>query len=132
MPLAHITLIRGRSEEYLAAISDSVHASLVEAYGMDARDRFQIINEVDAGRLIFSADYAGGPRTNGFLAIGIISMPRTHEAKEALYRTLVDHLERRPGVRREDVFVYLSDHLTLHDISFANGISAAELSRRLG
>lgn len=132
MPLVHITLLKGRPEAEIQAITQSVHASLVEAYDMDDRDRFQVIHEVESGRVIFSPDYAGGPRSNGFMVIGITSMPRSAEKKEAFYRTLVEHLERNARVRREDVFVCLSDHLALDDISFSDGVSAAELARRHG
>lgn len=62
MPVARITLVKGKSSEYLAALSHAVHVSLVDAYGMDDRDRFQVIEEVEPGRLIYSRDYAGGPR----------------------------------------------------------------------
>jgi phenylpyruvate tautomerase PptA (4-oxalocrotonate tautomerase family) len=132
MPLVHITLLKGRPEAELQAIAQAVHASLVDAYDMDDRDRFQVIHEVEPGRLIFSRDYAGGPRSPGFMVIGITSMPRQADRKEAFYKTLVEQLERAAGVRREDVFVCLSDQLALDDISFAGGISAAELAKRYG
>jgi len=129
MPLARITLIKGKSPEHLAALSHAVHTALVETYGMDDRDRFQVIEEVDPGRLIFSRDYAGGPRSDDFILVGIESMPRTNDMKEAFYKRLVERLEKEPGMRPADVFVCLSDRLTLEDLSFANGISAAELSK---
>jgi phenylpyruvate tautomerase PptA (4-oxalocrotonate tautomerase family) len=130
MPLVHITLLKGRPEAELQAIGQAVHASLVDVYDMDDRDRFQVIHEVEPGRLIFSRDYAGGPRSNGFMVISITSMPRQAEKKEAFYKSLVRNLDRAAGVRSEDVFVCLSDHLALDDISFAGGISAAELAKR--
>ena len=132
MPLARITLIKGKPPEYLAALAQAVHASLVEAYDMDDRDRFQIIEELEPGRLIYSLDYAGGPRSENFLVILIESMPRAKEMKEAFYKQLVRRLGEAPGVRREDIFIVLSDRLALEDISFANGISAAELALRYG
>jgi hypothetical protein len=132
MPLAQVTLLKGKSNDYLSSISRSIHDSLVSAYGMDDRDRFQIFSEVEPGRLIFSPDYAGGPRSNDFLIVNIVSMPRTKESKEALYHELAARLARSPGIRKEDLFVYIADHLALEDISFANGISALELSKRLG
>lgn len=132
MPLARITLIKGKSPEYLAALSQAVHASLVETYDMDDRDRFQIIEEVDPGRLIYSRDYAGGPRSENFVVVGIESRPRTRAMKEAFFRRLAGRLGEAPGVRPEDVFVCLSDRLAPEDISFANGISAAELAARYG
>ena len=132
MPLARITLIKGKSSEYLSALAQGVHASLVETYDMDERDRFQIIEEVEPGRLIYSRDYAGGPRSEDFMIIAVESMPRAKEMKEAFYKRLVKSLGEAPGVRREDIFIVLSDRLALEDISFANGISAAELAVRYG
>lgn len=132
MPLARITLIKGKSLDYLGALSQSVHASLVEAYDMDDRDRFQIIEEVEQGRLIYSRDYAGGPRSEDFVVIAIESMPRTREMKEVLYKRLVSRLGEAPGVRPEDIFICLSDRLAAEDISFANGVSAAELAAHYG
>jgi len=132
MPLARITLIKGKSSDYLSALSQSVHAGLVEAYDMDDRDRFQIIEEIEPGRLIYSRDYAGGPRSENFVVIAIESMPRTGEMKEAFYKWLVARLGEAPGLRPEDIFICLSDRLALEDISFANGISAAELAARYG
>ena len=130
MPLERVTLIKGKSPEYLAALSQAVHASLVEAYDMDDRDRFQIIEEVELGRLIYSRDYAGGPRSESFVVVAIESMPRSKQMKEAFYRRLVARLGEAPGVRPEEVFICVSDRLELEDISFANGISAAELAVR--
>jgi hypothetical protein len=59
-------------------------------------------------------------------------MPRTGEMKEAFYKRLVARLGEAPGLRPEDIFICLSDRLALEDISFANGISAAELAARYG
>ena len=130
MPLARITLHAGKPAEYLDAISQAVHTSLVETYEMDARDRFQVIEEVAPGRLQFSHDYAGGPRSNDFILVSVISMPRRPSMKAAFYARLVELLAVAPGIRREDVFVVLADQLTLDDISFANGISAAALAKQ--
>ena len=59
-------------------------------------------------------------------------MPRTREIKEAFYKRLVARLGEAPGIRPEDVFICLSDRFALEDLSFANGISAAEPAERHG
>jgi phenylpyruvate tautomerase PptA (4-oxalocrotonate tautomerase family) len=130
MPLARITLLKGKPTDYRAGVSRAVHDTLVETYGMDPRDQFQIFEEVEPGRLVFSPDYAGGPRSDDFMIVAIASMPRTADMKAAFHRRLVERLSQNPGVRPQDVFVLLSDGLALDDISFANGVSAAELARR--
>lgn len=132
MPLVRISLNRGKSPDYLRAVSDAVHRSLVECYDMDDRDRFQIIEELEPGRLVFDRDYAGGPRSDDFVIVGIASRSRPADMKEALYKRLVERLGESPGMRPHDVFVLLSGGLDLDDISFAHGLSAAEMARRYG
>src|SRR6185369_4251922 len=105
---------------------------LVERYDMDPRDRFQIVEELDPDGLVFDRDYAGGPRSDDFVLIGIRSRSRSTEMKEAFYRRLVERLGEKPGLRPQDVFVHLDCTVELADLSFANGVSAAALAKRYG
>jgi hypothetical protein len=132
MPLVRISMLKGKPPQYIQAVSDAVHEALVERYEMDDRDRFQVIEELDAGRLIFDRTYAGGPRSDDFILVGVRSRSRTSQVKEAFYKHLVDRLGERPGVRPQDVFVHLDCTVELEDLSFSNGISAAELAKRYG
>jgi phenylpyruvate tautomerase PptA (4-oxalocrotonate tautomerase family) len=132
MPLVRISLLRGKSPDYLRAVADAVHRSLVECYDMDDRDRFQIIEEFEPGRLVFDRDYAGGPRSDDFIIVGVTSRARTTAMKEAFYKRLVERLAESPGMRPHDLFVHLACGLDLEDISFAHGLSAPEMARRYG
>ena len=67
MPYARISLLRGRAPDALRAISDGVHRALHEAFDVPARDRFQVIHQLDPGELVFDRDYLGGPRSDGFV-----------------------------------------------------------------
>jgi hypothetical protein len=43
MPLVNISLLKGKSPEYLRAVSNGVHKALVETYNVPAADRFHLI-----------------------------------------------------------------------------------------
>ncbi|WP_327236599.1 tautomerase family protein [Streptomyces sp. NBC_01317] len=64
MPFVNIDLLRGKSPEYLTAVSDAVHEALVEGLGMFPEDRFQVIHQLAPGELVFSRDFRGGPRSD--------------------------------------------------------------------
>jgi phenylpyruvate tautomerase PptA (4-oxalocrotonate tautomerase family) len=132
MPLVRISMLKGKSAQHVQAVCDAVHDALVERYDMDPRDRFQVVEELEPGRLLFDRDYAGGPRSDDFVLIGIRSRSRAAEMKEAFYRRLVERLAEKPGLRPQDVFVHLDCTVELVDLSFANGVSAAELAKRYG
>ncbi len=132
MPLVRISMLKGKSAQHVQAVCDAVHDALVERYDMDPRDRFQVVEELDPGRLVFDRNYAGGPRSDDFVLIGIRSRSRPEEMKEAFYRRLVERLEEKPGLGPQNVFVHLDCTVELADLTFANGVSAAELARRYG
>lgn len=124
MPLARITLVRGRSATDLRAIADGVHEALVETYAVPPQDRFQIIEQRDPGEIIFDAGYLGIERTDGIVIIQITAGHwRDAAAKQALYDTLANKLVANPGLRREDVQVIISSN-DRPDWSFGNGVAS--------
>lgn len=121
MPLARISLHRGKSAEYLQALSQGVHEALVESFDVPPTDRFQIIHQHDEGELIFDPNYLGGPRTHDFVVINITAgRPRTTETKRRFYADVVEKLGRALGIDAEDVMVVIS-MTTMEDWSFAGG-----------
>lgn len=81
---------------------------------------------------MFDRDYAAGPRSGNFVLIGIRSRSRSIEMKEAFYKRVVERLGEKPGLRPQDVFVHVDCTVELADLSFANGVSVAELAKRYG
>jgi hypothetical protein len=45
MPLVRVTMIKGKSPDYIKKMSDSIYEALVEAYQMAENDLFQIIEQ---------------------------------------------------------------------------------------
>ena len=61
MPFTRISLLAGKSPEYLAAISDSLDQALTEAFEVPETDRFAAIHQHQPGELIFDRYDAGDP-----------------------------------------------------------------------
>lgn len=129
MPYGRITLLKGKSPDYLRSLADGLHQAMVETLNVPAADRFQIIEQKEPGELIFDRHFLTGERSDDFVLITItVGLPRTTEAKQAFYERLVSLLEASPGIRRDDVMVVISA-TTLEDWSFGRGISAIAAGR---
>ncbi|MBV8466000.1 MAG: tautomerase family protein [Burkholderiales bacterium] len=123
MPFARITLRKGKSREYLAALADGVYQAMVDAFAVPPKDRFQAIHQLEAHELIYDRHYLAGPRSDDFVLIAITTgRPRTAEMKQAFYRCLADTLAKSPGIRPEDVMVVVSTS-QWEDWSFGNGLA---------
>lgn len=109
MPFARISLHRGKSAEYLQALSQGLHDALVESFEVPMADRFQVIHQHEVGELIFDPGYLGGPRSHDFVLIAITAgRPRDIETKQRFYRNLVERLSRASGIDSEDVMVVIT------------------------
>uniref|UniRef100_UPI0013D2B134 tautomerase family protein n=1 Tax=Enterobacter hormaechei TaxID=158836 RepID=UPI0013D2B134 len=71
MPFARISLLKGKSPDYLGALSGGLHQALVEAFEVPHDDRFQVIHQLEPGELIFDRHYLSGPRSDDFVLIQI-------------------------------------------------------------
>jgi phenylpyruvate tautomerase PptA (4-oxalocrotonate tautomerase family) len=121
MPYSRISLLKGKSPDYLRALSNSLHDALVEAFNVPEKDRFQVIHQHEPYELIFDRDYEGGPRSDDFVLIAITAgKPRSTEMKQAFYRRLAERLAEAPGIRPEDVMVVINTSLG-DEWSFGSG-----------
>jgi 4-oxalocrotonate tautomerase len=122
MPFVRIELRKGRTAEQRRAISDAVHASMVEAIKVPPLDRFQVVTEHEAEGFVYDPTYLDIQRTDGLVIVQItLNAGRTVEARQELYKTIADKLEKL-GVRRQDVFVNLVE-TQKENWSFGNGIA---------
>lgn len=123
MPFARISLLKGKSPDYLRALSDTVHRALVEAFDVPPDDRFQVVEQLEPGALIFDRNYLGGPRSDDYVLITITAgRPRSTAVKRAFYQRLVALLAEAPGLRPEDVMAVITT--TERDgWSFGNGLA---------
>lgn len=134
MPMSRISVLKGKSPDYLRALADSLHAAMVEAFNVPPTDRFQIIHQHEPHELIFDRAYEsqGGPRSDDFVMIAITAgKPRSTETKQAFYRCLVRRLAEAPGIDPRDVMVVITTSLG-DEWSFSGGAPAATLLRGAG
>jgi phenylpyruvate tautomerase PptA (4-oxalocrotonate tautomerase family) len=123
MPLVKLWLRRGKSPEYLRTAADCVHEALVAQANVPADDRFQIVQQLEAGALIAHPTYAGANRSDDLIVIEItLNQGRTLEIKKSLYADIVARLGRALDVRPDDVLISLVE-VTKENWSFGNGLA---------
>ncbi|MGV1755547.1 tautomerase family protein [Rhizobium sp. P44RR-XXIV] len=122
MPFTRITLLRGKSPEYLKALSDNFHRAMVETFDVPAADRFHAIHQLEPHELIFDRTYfASNPRSDDYVFFDVTTgKPRSTEVKKAFYRRAAELLGEAPGVRPEDIMITITT-ATREDWSFADG-----------
>lgn len=121
MPFTRISLLKGKSPEYLRSLSDSLHRALVETFDVPADDRFQAIHQHEPGELVFDRHYLGGPRSDDFVLFAVTAgKPRDTATKQAFYKRLVALLAEAPGIRPQDVMVIITT-TSRDEWSFADG-----------
>jgi phenylpyruvate tautomerase PptA (4-oxalocrotonate tautomerase family) len=109
MPFARISLLKGKSPDYLRALSDSIHKAMVETFNVPPADRFQIIHQHELGELIFDRNYLAGPRSDDFVLISITTgKPRTTEMRKTFFCRAVELLQQSPGLSPQDVMIVIS------------------------
>jgi ketosteroid isomerase-like protein len=128
MPFVNISLARGKSGEYLQAVSRAVHDALVAELHMQPEDDFQIIRQHEPGELVFNRNFRGGPRSDDWILFTITDgLDRGERAKRRFYKTLARLLEEGPGVRPADVFVMMTV-TPPENFSFADGVIGTDVA----
>jgi|SRR5580658_3889428 phenylpyruvate tautomerase PptA (4-oxalocrotonate tautomerase family) len=124
MPVVHISLIKGKSRDYISSIADRVHQALHEAYNVPVDGRFQFIHQYDREDMIYDPSYLGVRRSDDIVMIHIVAGKwRDTSTKMAFYKYVVDLLAEKPGLRPEDVQIVLSPN-DRDDWSFGNGVAS--------
>src|SRR6185437_1806426 len=128
MPFVNISLARGKSGEYLQAVSRAVHDALVAELHMTPDDDFQLIRQREAGEMVFNRNFRGGPRSDDWIVFTITDgLDRGERAKRRFYKTLVRLLQEGPGVRPADVFVMMTA-TPPENFSFADGVTGTDVA----
>jgi 4-oxalocrotonate tautomerase len=110
VPLARISIRKGKLAAHRRAIADGVYEALRETIGIPEGDRFQIIAEHGDEDLIVDPHYLGIERSRDIVIIQIfLSRGRAVEKKQALYHSIVEGLHASTGVRKEDVMITLAE-----------------------
>ena len=120
MPLIVVDLVAGRSAEQIGSLLDGVHDAVVEALGVPVRDRYQIVHEHDASRMVVQDTGLHIERSRDVVVIQVTSRPRPPDQKVALYRLVCEQLESRCGISPRDVMISVVENSD-EDWSFGLG-----------
>lgn len=111
MPFVQIHLMKGRTPERLQNISNAVHQALVEEFNIPELDKFQVINELEEGKLIFPPEYLGIPHTKDMIYIHITAKQgRTAEMKKRLYAKIAYKISENESISKDDIFIVLTEN----------------------
>lgn len=130
MPLARIDLLKGKSVEYRKTVGDVIYNAMVDELKMPKNDRYQVIAEHDPENFVYDATFWGITRTEDVIFVQMtLTSPDFSttmiplENKQNFYKRVVDDLNARLGVRREDLFISLVMN-GRDDWSFGNGAAS--------
>jgi len=123
MPLLRFDIYEGWSDAEIRAMLDAVHRSMLAAFKVPERDRYQIVHEHPASRMIMEDTGLGIPRTTKFVFIQMTTRPRTREMKELFYRLVVEEIEKSCGIAPSDVMINL---VTVADEDWSFGLGRAQ------
>ncbi len=122
MPIVKIEMQVGKTAEYKKAVLDGVHQALVEAFKIPDYDRNQKIYELaDANREI------PPDKTADYIIIEITAFQgRSIAAKRNLYKSIVNELAGRVGIKGNDVTIILHE-VPLENWGVRGGKPASEV-----
>ena len=120
MPLIRVDMIEGRSTDQIKTLLDTIHRTVIAAFKVPQRDRYQVVHEHPPSHLIVEDTGLGIARTRNCVVIQVTTRPHERDAKECFYKLLVDELETACGLAPSDVVVSIVTNSD-EDWSFGNG-----------
>ncbi|OBG95913.1 tautomerase [Mycobacterium sp. E3251] len=120
MPLLYIDLIEGRTPSEVRALLDAVHESVVEAFGVPPRDRYQVVRTHPAHEIVALDTGLGISRSSNQVIVNVVSRRRTRAMKEKFYELLATNLAERCGLDPADLIVSITENGD-EDWSFGHG-----------
>jgi 4-oxalocrotonate tautomerase len=121
MPLALVSMRRGKPATYRKVILDGLYQALRETFDVPEGDRFMVLTEHDQDDFAYDANHLGIRRSDDLVYIQVtVSNTRPREQKQKLYRRIAEKLTENPGLRPEDIFINLLEVLP-ENWSFGHG-----------
>lgn len=120
MPLLYIDLIEGRAPAQVRALLDAVHESVVDAFGVPPRDRYQVVRTHPAHEIVTLDTGLGITRSAQQVIVHVVSRRRTRAMKEKFYELLATNLAERCGLEPADLIVSITENGD-EDWSFGHG-----------
>ncbi len=117
MPLVNISIVKGKSREYVKAVADGVNSAVIETMDFPDDDRYQIIHEVEP----YCLEYQDRNEDRVMMFL-IMRAGRSNKAKQAFYKKCTENLKANPGIDPANVLITIAEN---HDIdwSFREGVA---------
>jgi phenylpyruvate tautomerase PptA (4-oxalocrotonate tautomerase family) len=120
MPLVHVDVFEGRSDDEIRELLGTIQEVLEEVFAAPPRDRYQVLTEHRPGHLVLEDTGLGIERSDRVVLVQVVQQGRTAEQKKKLYATLAQRLENTIGLSGEDLIVSVTEN-TRADWSFGFG-----------
>lgn len=120
MPLVRVDLIKTRSPEDVTKLLDVLHGCVIEAFGVPARDRFQIVTEHEPHQMVIQDVGLGFARSEHVIVVQITTTPRSLAQRKALYALMAERLEAECGLSPDDLMINIVT-VSESDWSFGRG-----------
>jgi hypothetical protein len=120
MPLLRFDVLEGRSADQITTLLDAAHRAVLSAFGVPARDRYQIVHQHAASHFVVQDTGLDIARTDNVVIVSVTSRPRTREEKEKFYVELCRELKDSCGIESSDVMVNIVSNAD-EDWSFGLG-----------
>ncbi|MFM0204064.1 tautomerase family protein [Paraburkholderia fungorum] len=105
MPLLRFDVVKGRTDAELKAMLDASHRAVLSAFNVPARDRYQIVHEHEASRMMVEDTGLGFDRSSKVVIVSVTSRPRSEMSKRQFYADLCRELAGHAGIEPSDVVV---------------------------
>jgi phenylpyruvate tautomerase PptA (4-oxalocrotonate tautomerase family) len=117
MPLVNISILKGKSPEYIKAVADGINSAVIETMNFPDDDCYQIIHQLDPECLQLQT--REGDRVMMHL---VMRAGRSNKSKQAFYKKVTSNLAANPGIPAANVLITITEN---HDIdwSFRDGVA---------
>jgi hypothetical protein len=122
MPFLKFDIVEGRTDKQIKAMLDAAHRAVLKSLGVPERDRYQLVNEHKASRMVVEDTGLGITRTKNVVIVSVTSRPRSQEAKQLFYKELCRELQASCDIAPSDVMVSFATNSDV-DWSFGNGVA---------
>lgn len=110
MPLIKINVVKGRSAEETSRLLDAIHETVVAAFKVPERDRYQLLNEFEPSHLRALDTGLDIPRSEKFVLIEIVTRPRSRDEKLHFYALLSTTLAASCDIASSDIMVSMVEN----------------------
>lgn len=120
MPLINIDVYDTFPEEKVNSLLEAVHKTVLRAFEVPDRDRYQILRKHKPSEMIIQDTNLGFERSNEVVVLTIFSRRRSIESKQKFYKILAENLQETCQISSDDIMVSILENSDA-DWSFGQG-----------